>query len=166
MTIKRILVPVDFSANSLQAVDYAVEFAKLWKAELQLVFVVEPLYYAMSEFAAPAVGELLEEQRRSGRTQLTRLEAHCAKRNVKVRALLQVGTPYRAIVDSAKQLKTDLIIMTTHGRTGVSHLLLGSVAERVVRFAGCPVLTFHPAKKARRAAARTAARKAVPTARR
>jgi nucleotide-binding universal stress UspA family protein len=166
VTIKRILVPVDFSTNSLQAVDYAIDFAKPWKAELQLVFVVEPIYYTMSEFAAPAVGELVEEQRRSGRAELIRLESHCARRKVKVRAVLQVGRPYQAIVDTAKQLKSDLIIMATHGRTGMSHLLLGSVAERVVRFAGCPVLTVHPTKKARRAAPRTSARKAAPTARR
>jgi universal stress protein A len=159
MTIKRILVPVDFSANSLYALDYAVDFAEPSKAELLVIYVVEPLYYAMSEFAAPAVGELLEEQRRQSRAQLTRLEAGYAKRKVKLRALMQVGMPYQAIVDAAKQLKADLIIMATHGRTGMSHLLLGSVAERVVRLAGCPVLTLPAVKKMRRARARTAARR-------
>jgi nucleotide-binding universal stress UspA family protein len=157
MRIKRILVPVDFSANSLYALDYAVDFAKRSTAELLVVSVIEPLYYALSELAVPAVGELLEEQRRQSRAQLTRLEASYARRKVKLRALLQVGTPYQAIVDAAKQFKADLIIMATRGRTGVSHLLLGSVAERVVRIAGCPVLTLPPAKKTHRARARTSA---------
>lgn len=157
MRIKRILIPVDFSANSLHALDYAVDFAKASKAELLVISVVEPLYYAMSEFAAPAVGELLDEQRRRSRDQLTRLEASYAKRKVKLRAVLQVGRPYQAIVDAAKRFQADLIIMATHGRTGVSHLLLGSVAERVVRIADRPVLTLPPAKKTRRVRARTSA---------
>jgi nucleotide-binding universal stress UspA family protein len=158
MTIKRILVPADFSANSLYALDYAVDFRQAVEGRL-LIYVVEPLYYAMSEFAAPAVGELLEEQRRQSRADLTRLEASYAKRKVKLRALLQVGRPYQAIVDAAQQLKADLIIMATHGRTGMFHLLLGSVAERVVRLAGCPVLTLPAVKKMRRARARTPARR-------
>ncbi len=80
MAIKRILVPIDLSANSLAGLDYAVDLAKAVRAEIYVLYVVEPLYYAMSEFAAPAVGELLEEQRRSSRAELTRLEQRYAAR--------------------------------------------------------------------------------------
>ena len=156
MTIKRILVPVDFSPNSLHALDYAIDFAKAFKATVAVLFVVEPIAYAMPDFAggAAVMGGLLEQQQRSGRTQLRRLEERYAKRRVKLRALLQTGTAYQAIADTAKQIKADLIVMATHGRTGLSHLLLGSVAERVVRAATCPVLTLHPGQPRRRAAAR------------
>ena len=148
MTIKRILVPVDFSPNSLHALDYAVDFAKAFKATVAVLFVVEPIAYAIPDFAGGAamIGGLLEQQQRSGRMQLRRLEERYAKRRVRLRALLQTGSAYQAIADTARQTKADLIVMATHGRTGLSHLLLGSVAERVVRAATCPVLTLHPGK--------------------
>ena len=143
--IKRILVPVDFSPSSLKALDYAADFAKPLGAELCTLFVIEPIYYAVPDLAgaaAGAVGGLLEEQRKSAKTQLERLQGRYARKQIKLRTLLQTGTPYQAITDAAKSLKADMIVMSTHGRTGVTHLLLGSVAERVVRSATCPVLTI------------------------
>lgn len=162
MLIKRILVPVDFSPNSLAALDYAVEFSKPFKAEIALLFVVEPIYYTVPDFAggaSPAMAALLDEQIRSGRAQLLRLEQRYSRRRLKMRALLQTGTPHQAIVDTANQIKADLIIMATHGRTGVSHLLLGSVSERVVRAATCPVLTLRPGQKGVRARKRPSDKK-------
>lgn len=147
--IKRILVPIDFSPPSLKALDYAADFAAPLSAELCVLFVIEPIYYAVPDLAgaaAGAVGGLIEEQRKSGKEQLERLQTRYAKKNVKLRTLLQTGTPYQAIVDAAKSLKADMIAMSTHGRTGVSHLLMGSVAERVVRTAACPVLTIRAKK--------------------
>ena len=85
---------------------------------------------------------MIEEQRASATQQLARLQARYAKRQIKLRTLLQTGTPYQAIVDTAKAVKAGLIVMSTHGRTGMKHLLLGSTAERVVRTAACPVLTM------------------------
>ena len=150
--IKRILVPVDFSDTSLQALEYAIEFGKPLKAEIVVVFVVEPVYFtAPTELYAPAanVGMLLDEQRRIGREQLTRLAAGLQKRRINARTVLQTGTAYQVITDTAKRLKVDLIVMATHGRTGLSHVLLGSVAERVVRTAQCPVLTVRGGKRSR-----------------
>ena len=147
--ISRILVPVDFSPASLKALEYAADFAKPLGAELSALFVVEPIYYAVPDLAGAAAGTtvgLIEEQRKSGKRQLERLQARYAKRRIKLRTLLQTGTPYQAIVDSAKSLRADLIVMSTHGRTGMTHLLLGSVAERVVRTASCPVLTIRVKK--------------------
>jgi len=149
MKIKRILVPVDFSKQSLKALDVAVDFAKPLGAELVVLFVIEPIYYAVPDLAgtaAAALGGMLEEQRKSAKQQLARLQARYARRRVTLRALLQTGMPYQAIVDTAKGIKAGLIVMSTHGRTGMKHLLLGSVAERVVRTAKCPVLTIRVGK--------------------
>jgi len=158
MTLKRILVPTDFSSHSLAALDYAVDFAKPFKAQLIAVFAIEPVYLAVPDFAgvgaATAMGELLAEQRRGARTQLQALERRYAKRRVKLRLLLQTGAAHLAIAAAAKQVKADLIIMATHGRSGVTHLLMGSVAERVVRNAPCPVLIVRPRGAGRRSARR------------
>ena len=155
MTIKRILVPIDFSPNSLTALESAVEFAKRFKAGLTVLFVIEPIYYAVPDFvgAPGALSALIEEQMRTGRDQLLALQRRYAKRRIKLRTLMRTGTPYQEIVATAKSFKADLIIMATHGRTGVTHLLLGSVAERVVRSASCPVLTLHGGKVRRRRSA-------------
>ncbi len=165
--IKRILVPIDFSDTSLQALDYAIEFGKPFKAEIVVLFVVEPVYYATpADLYGPSanLGMLLDEQRRIGREQLARLGEDLKKRKVDARTVLQTGTPYDVIVNAAKKLKADIIVMATHGRTGFSHMLMGSVAEKVVRTAACPVITVRgskvrgrkraPAKKARSPKAR------------
>ncbi len=144
MAIKRILVPIDLSEASGQALDFAIDFAKPFKAELVLLFVVEPLYHAGD------LGLLLEEQQRRGRAELVELERRVSKSQLKSRILVQRGTPYVEIVATAKKLKVDLILMATHGRTGLSHLLLGSVTDRVVRTAACPVLTVRPRPRRRR----------------
>jgi nucleotide-binding universal stress UspA family protein len=157
MAIKRILVPVDFSAPSLRALDYAVRFAKPIRAELTLCFVVEPLVFPLPEYGATttAVVQMSEMVRRGGRSQLARLERRYRGRGLRLRTELLTGAASQAIVSLAARRKSDVIIMATHGRTGLSHLFLGSVAERVVRTAPCPVLTlrFPERQAARRAPA-------------
>lgn len=146
MKIKKIVVPVDFSKHSLKALDYAVEFAKTFKAELHLLFVIEPVAYATpTDFyagMASQLSSLITEQRRSAASQLAQLQAKLKKKGVNAKTILRSGIAYQEIVDGAKKLKADLIIHATHGRTGLSHLVMGSVAERVVRSAPCPVLTL------------------------
>jgi len=146
MAIKKILVPVDFSEPSEQALEYALDFAKPFKAEITLLFVIKPLYYAGD------LGLLLEEQQRTGREELARLERRVRQRGLKCRTLVLRGAPFREIVDAARKQKVDLIVMGTHGRTGLSHLVMGSVADRVVRTAATPVLTVQPQKRRRRKA--------------
>jgi universal stress protein A len=144
MKLTRILVPTDLSEPSLRALDYAIAFAKPFGAEVVVLFVVEPIVYATPSDIYGASADLsmvLREQERSGRDQLKRLEQRYRRRVAKLRTVLQTGTPYAAITGAAKKLKADMIIMSTHGRTGLSHLFLGSVAEKVVRTAECPVLT-------------------------
>jgi nucleotide-binding universal stress UspA family protein len=162
MKIKRILVPVDFSTGSLQALDYAVDLAKPFGAELQLLFVLEPILLVAPDYASgqsSALAELINEQRRNARTELENLQARCAKRGIKVRGAMLSGRAADAIGSAAKRLKADLIVMATHGRTGVSRLVIGSVTERVVRTATCPVLTLHanPRRTARRPRTKPAA---------
>ena len=153
MTIKRILVPVDFSAPAVAALDYALDFARPLGAELVVLYVVEPIYSVTTgDFYAPSaeLSVLMQEQRQQGRQQLAQTEARLKKRYDKVRMLLQDGLAYQAIIGAAAKQKADLIIMATHGRTGLSHLFMGSVAEKVVRTAGCPVLTLRVPERPKR----------------
>jgi len=150
MAIRRVLVPIDFSRDSLAALDYAAEFTQPFAAELVLLHVIEPLYYATPGdlyATSPNVALLLEEQRRAAKQQLERLVRKLEQQGRKARALLKEGTPAQVIAETAQQRpKIDLIIMGTHGRTGLAHLLLGSVAERVLRIATCPVLVVRRGK--------------------
>jgi nucleotide-binding universal stress UspA family protein len=146
MKIKRILVPVDFSKHSLKALDYAADFAKAFEAELHVLFVLEPIAYATpADFyagMATQISDLITEQRRSATRRLAQLQTTLGKKGITAKPVLRSGIAYQEIIDAAKKLKADLIIHATHGRTGLSHLVMGSVAERVVRAAPCPVLTL------------------------
>jgi nucleotide-binding universal stress UspA family protein len=144
MTIRRIFVPIDFSDSSMRALDYAIDLGRTFGAELAVLFVVEPIYFATPGdlYGTSAnLGMLLEEQRRTAREELKKLDERLKKRGVDAQTVLGSGVPHEVIVETAKVRKADLIVMATHGRSGLSHLLMGSVAEKVVRSATCPVLT-------------------------
>jgi nucleotide-binding universal stress UspA family protein len=163
--IKRILVPVDFSEPALRALDYAVEFGR--GPELTVLHVIEPVYYPMAGDVSGVGYDMTivyQELERAARQQLSRIAAKLRARRVRARTLLCVGAPHRAIVETAKKLKADLIVMSTHGRTGLSHAVMGSVAERVVRTAACPVLTVRG--RPRRRVATRPRRQATGTSRR
>jgi nucleotide-binding universal stress UspA family protein len=165
--IKRVLVPVDFSEPSLRALDYAVEFSRRRHAQLVLLHVVEPVYYpAAADMYGVGfdLGNVYGEIERAARAQLSQLAAKLRARRVAVRPLLSLGTAHQAILESAKKLKADLIIMSTHGRTGLSHVLLGSVADKVVRSAPCPVVTVPGRRSA--APSRTRRARGAPRRRR
>jgi nucleotide-binding universal stress UspA family protein len=150
--IRRILVPVDFSAHSDRAVAYAIQLASEVGAALELLHVVEDpiLSGAWSpECCAPAIAALLGTIASDARTRLETVRASLAGRNVAVSSTVVTGQPAPSIVDYAVVGEFDLIVMGTHGRTGLSHALVGSVAERVSRRAPCPVLTIRDALPAR-----------------
>jgi nucleotide-binding universal stress UspA family protein len=153
MIAKRILVPVDFSDPSRQALDYAIELARGSKTELVVLHVVEPAYYPgaadISGMGYDAAW-LSAELERLARQQLVELDAELRKRRVRARTLLRLGNAHQVIAQTAKKARADLIVMSTHGRSGLSHVLIGSVAERVVRIAPCPVLTVRAQLRATR----------------
>lgn len=133
--LKKILVPVDFSECTKEALLYAVPFAKQFDAEVTLLHVVEPSYLPPPEIGGPATMETVED---AGQ-ELERLRDQLA-REVRCKAELRTGGAEYEIIAAAKELGSDLIIVSTHGRTGLAHLLMGSTAERVLRHAGCPLL--------------------------
>jgi universal stress protein A len=139
MAIERILVPTDFSAPSLKALDEALEFNQPYRAEIILVYAVEHSYYE-SPVSVPNFGRMLEDEVRASEEKLGEVCASVVARGVKCRATVELGVPFQAICDAAEKVNASLIIMATHGRTGLAHVLVGSVAERVVQHAGCPIL--------------------------
>jgi universal stress protein A len=147
--IERILVPIDFSASSLKAVDEAVEFSRPYEAELILLFVVERMIYE-SPLLVIDSGALLENQARAAEEKLEEICRRLRKGGIKCRGLVESGAAYQAIVEAAKKVHADLIVISTHGLTGLVHILMGSVAERVVQHAVCPVLVIHSLPKPKR----------------
>ena len=142
--IRKILCPYDFSDSSAHALRYALAFAEAQAAELVLLHVVEvPLYYLSPELALPA--DTLMRQREVCVRDLTAIAAEARQEHPRTDSLVEDGMPFPRIIQTARRLGVDLIVMGTHGRTGLAHVLLGSVAEKVVRKAPCPVLTVkHP----------------------
>ena len=120
--LQTILVPVDFSAHSEAAVRYAVGLAKP-----DTIAVPRDFWARLREAASSKLGEVARKVTAEG---------------VKVEMLLTEGAPAPTITQTAEQLRVDLIVMGTRGLTGLKHVLLGSVAERVLRMAPCPVLTL------------------------
>jgi universal stress protein A len=143
MEIHHIIVPTDFSEHSQQAIQYARELAQTFGATLVLLHVVE-LPPSPIEGLPPSQlgGTLLEDLEQQATSNLAQVLAKEAEVTVVRRVV--VGIPYRRIVEVATDEKVDLIVMATHGRTGFSHLFMGSVAEKVVRTAPCPILTIRP----------------------
>ena len=137
--LKKILVPIDFSACSRKALQYALPLARQFGAELVLLHVVPPTYYSTDlSYTAPVFPE--DEVRDFTAQKLAALTAAQIGDQVPGRSVVRIGQPVHEIVETARELKIDLIIVSTHGNTGLKHLLLGSVAENVVRHAPCPVL--------------------------
>ncbi len=145
--IRKILCPVDFSESSNHALRYAMAFAETYEAELILVHVTDyaalemPDYPSAIEFSADIIEQIGEVYEKRLKELMKTEQAGYAN----VSSRLVSGTPFYEIINTARDEKVDLIVMGTHGRTGLAHVLMGSVAEKVVRKATCPVLTVkHP----------------------
>ena len=139
--IRKILCPVDFSEPSHKAVEYAKALREKFGAELLLLHVIEP--FLTQSFIAfdPNLGtQVVEEVEEKARELLENLR----QASPDIQTMIRKGKPYEEIVEVAKTEKVDLIVMGTHGLKGISHFLIGSVAEKVVRHAPCPVLTVKP----------------------
>lgn len=140
--IRHILVPHDFSETAERALGFALDLGQRLGARLSLLHAYEIVAYGFAE--APSMSEELAEQIESAaRSALEAVQARARRSGLDVTAVLRRGSPWREIVAFAKESKADLVVMGTHGRRGLSRLLLGSVAERVIRTSPCPVLTVH-----------------------
>lgn len=140
LRINSILVPLDFSLHSKQALACAVDFARQLGAKLTLLHVVEPI--ATPDFAA-SFPLAMENDRllAAARNELERVaKAARIPRGLVEKVLVRFGRSFHEIAEAARTRKVDLIIISTHGYTGLKHALLGSTTERVVRHAPCPVL--------------------------
>ncbi len=144
--LNRILVPVDFSDCSRAALDYAETLAKTFDAVVDLIHVWEVPPYIPPEAMVGVPGHdaqtLAQVAHGSAEQEMKAFLDDLRDRGVKIgKPLLESGDPGRSIVETAEEGGYDLIVVGTHGRTGLSHLLMGSIAEKVVRHAHCPVLT-------------------------
>ncbi|MBN4054225.1 universal stress protein [Nitrospira defluvii] len=138
-SIKKILVGTDFSSNSDQAIDYAVSFAEKFGAEILLVHVIESFAYSVTDTAIVVSHEKALWVTASAL--LDNLFKKLVEQDISVKSELAQGLPYRELIKKAEDYGADLIVVGTHGRSAIEHLLMGSVAEKVVRLATCPVLT-------------------------
>lgn len=134
---ERILLPTDGSRGNDRAVRQAIDLAAETGAELHVLFVVEDVPY-VPEMADEGVETRLREV---GETAIDEIRERADEADVEIRTAIEQGTPHRAIVEYADAEGVDLIVMGTHGRSGLDRYLLGSVTERVVRTAETPVLT-------------------------
>lgn len=143
---RRILHPSDFSPASAPAFRKAVQMARTSHARLLIVHVLPPVAQVPDVYIATRMHEgLLRAQRAQGQKQLDRLVARARRAGVHASSLLlDFGVAHERIVRIARSTRSQLIVMGTHGRTGLARIMLGSVAERVVTTARCPVLTVHP----------------------
>lgn len=143
ITLKNLLVPTDFSDHSFAAAEYAVELAQRFKAKIHILHVVEepvatiPL---LEVYGAPS----REEYEAAAQAMLDNWPLPDGAEECEVERRLHHGTPFVQILHDARDHDIDLIVMGSHGRGMMAHLLLGSVAEKVVRKAACPVLTIRP----------------------
>lgn len=148
MVAQRFLVPFDFSPYAEHALDYAIELAKKLQAQITLLHVIQSLPMGGADMGVVLpytyIQELETEITSSLQAALQRVTAAGLKGDM----IVAHGVPFHEILDTAQRRQVELIVMGTHGRTGLTHILLGSVAEKVVRLAPCPVLVVRqPAKE-------------------
>jgi nucleotide-binding universal stress UspA family protein len=146
--LERILFPSDFSELSLHALAYARSFAEAYRAELHVIHVVDEAYQywmALGPNSLP-VGPTPEELVAASREEIEKfVKEHLGESAARTKTAVLLGRPFMEIIRYARQNAIDLIVLGTHGRSGLKYALLGSVAEKVVRKSPCPVLTIrHP----------------------
>ena len=146
IAFKELLIPTDFSEYSMRAIDYGVEIAEKFDSHLTLVYVVEPLLQAADlTWTTVDFEELNKAHKETAEKQLAKLVEERIPEGIRRDSVILFGKAFVEILKYAREENADLIVMATHGRGAISHLLMGSTAEKVVRKASCPVLTVkHP----------------------
>jgi nucleotide-binding universal stress UspA family protein len=144
--LRRLLVPTDFSSYSQCALDYACAFAERFGSEIHLLHVVDDYYPIVPEpgLMLPDADLYRRELISAAEREIKKLPAPGTHSTSYVVRKVTVGQPFVEIIRYAREQEIDLIVIGSHGRSGLSHVLMGSVAERVVRKAGCPVLAVRP----------------------
>ena len=148
MTAQHILVPTDFSAYADQALDYAIDLAQKLQARLTLVHIIDTTPLGVVEGATMLPPSYWQELETGVAQRMEESLKPIHDVGLQGETVIVHGVPFQAIIDTAKEKGVDLIIMGTHGRTGLTHVLMGSVAEKVVRLAPCPVLVTRGATEA------------------
>ncbi|HLE40158.1 MAG TPA: universal stress protein [Nitrospirota bacterium] len=148
MQIKTILYPTDFSQGARAAMDYAVSLASDYQARLILLYVIQDI--SIAEWYIPSAisaTDLVEDMQKSAWKEMDKWGAEASAKVKNVEKAVVRGVPFVEIIKTAKEKNADLIVIGTHGRTGIDHMLFGSTAEKVVRKSFCPVLTVRIAGK-------------------
>jgi nucleotide-binding universal stress UspA family protein len=140
MTGQHFLVPIDFSSYAEQALDYAIALATKLQARVTLLHVIQPPLMAGADMGVWPSPTFLEELEAAVTSDMEGYLARVTAAGLEGEIVVVHGVPFQEILHAAKERQVHLIIMGTHGRTGLTHVLLGSVAEKVVRLAPCPVL--------------------------
>jgi universal stress protein A len=147
-TIQHILVPIDFSDSSLNALRYAARLASKLRARLTVLYVV-PADYGWLEIGKEASREYDETLQSQAAERLRALAENQLPKSASIDLEVRIGRPAEEIVAAAAESKANLILLSTHGHSGLDRLLIGSVADRVARLAPCPVFLMRPGKPSR-----------------
>jgi nucleotide-binding universal stress UspA family protein len=147
LRLKRILVPTDFSESSERALKYAVRFGRPYKAEIVVLHVFHLKEYLAllsqrDDVDSGTANQVLEASKNGAIEKLEDLVRRLGDKDVVLLPVLLIGVPFEEIVRYAVEHEIDLIVMPTHGRTGLAHFLLGSTAERVISHSDCPVVVI------------------------
>lgn len=146
LSIKKILLPTDGSEFSYEALRYTSSFAKEYKVKVYLITVIE-IHHSMYDVYADEISLDMQESKIASLVNKRLDETEIKARELGVEDIVKItrfGIPYQEIVNVAKEENVDLIVMGTHGRSGMAHFLIGSVTEKVIRTAPCPVLVVRP----------------------
>jgi universal stress protein A len=141
INLQKILVPTDFSSFSQQALEFALALADEFRAKLHVMHVWDLAMTSSLLPPEPYPEMVLTEEQKTAEEHLTKVTNELQASGFDAEPVFVLGKPYMEIVKAAANLNVDLIVLASHGRSGISHLLLGSVAEKVVRLAPCPVFT-------------------------
>jgi nucleotide-binding universal stress UspA family protein len=148
MQLRTILFPTDFSQGARAAMDHAMSLATDYGAKLILLYVIQDI--SIAEWYIPStlsVTDIVEDMQKSAWTEMDKWGAEAKSKVKDVEKMVVRGVPFVEIIRTAKDKNADMIVIGTHGRTGIDHMLFGSTAEKVVRKSPCPVLTVRIAGK-------------------